>query len=545
MIDLAELLLIIVVLIVLIILVLRFRSGNSNAHLERLETNLGDRIAITKLEIEGTRGEARTAAVALRSEVADAVDRLGRSLHATLGDVGKAHGERFDSFGQGLAGHQQATDASARALREELLVSFGNLATVLADRLGAQGLDQGTRLDAFAVTLTEQRSAANRDAVALRDEVGKAILLLGGRVTDQLERVVSQQKEAGAAIGLALKELAETNDRKQDALRQTVEGRLNTLRGDNEKKLEEMRRTVDEKLQGTLDERLGASFAIVNDNLDRVAKSVGEMQQLANGVGDLKRVLSNIKLRGTWGEGTLGTLLEQVLTPEQFATNVAIVPGSAERVEYAVKMPGDGDQPLWLPIDSKMPMEDYERLMHAAEVADAVALDAAGKSLERQILKCAQDISSKYIQPPYSTDFGVMFLPSEGLFAEVVRRPGLVDKLGREYRVMVTGPTTLMALLNSLRMGFRTLAIQERSSEVWQVLAGVKNEFGKFGPMLDKVAKKLGEAQNVVGSAQTRSRALERQLRRVETLPADQITSPVALQLEGLLEDEDDRGTVD
>ena len=246
-----------------------------------------------------------------------------------------------------------------------------------------------------------------------------------------------------------------------------------------------MRVTVDEKLQGTLEQRLGASFNTVNENLERVFRSVGEMQSIATGVGDLKRVLSNVKARGTWGEATLGMALEQVMTPEQYATNVEVRPHSGQRVEYAIRLPGDGAEPVWLPIDAKLPTEDYERLVDASERGDAEGVDEAAKGLDRAIRKAAADIAAKYIQPPHTTDFAVMFLPTEGLFAEVVRRPGLIDQLQRECRVIVTGPTTLMALLTSLRMGFRSLAIQERSSEVWQVLGGVKTEFSRFGDMLD------------------------------------------------------------
>ena len=336
----------------------------------------------------------------------------------------------------------------------------------------------------------------------------------------------------------AVQRLGESNEHRQEKLRESVEQRLDTLRRENGEKLDQMRVTVDEKLQGTLNERLGASFSQVNENLERVFKSVGEMQALATGVGDLKRVLSNVKLRGTWGEGSLGALLEQVMTPEQFGSNVEVEPGSGKRVEYAVKLPGSENVPVWLPIDSKMPQEDYERLMRASEAADSVGIEQAGRDLEKAILKCGEDICSKYVVPPHSTDFGVMFLPSEGLFAEVVRRPGLVDRLQSDCRVIVTGPTTLMALLNSLRMGFRTLAIQQRSGEVWQVLAAVKSEFGKFGPVLEKVGKKLGEAQNVIEDANKRRRAMDRQLRSVESI-ADAGAPPagIAAILEDLIDE--------
>ncbi|WP_062228271.1 DNA recombination protein RmuC [Aureimonas frigidaquae] len=360
---------------------------------------------------------------------------------------------------------------------------------------------------------------ARGEGRALREEVGASLHRLGTQMMTTLDAATLRQAEALRAVTGRLDALAEGNDRRQEALRQSVEARLDSLRHENAAKLEEMRLTVDEKLQGTLEQRLGASFNTVNENLERVFRSVGEMQAIATGVGDLKRVLTNVKSRGGWGEATLGMLLEQVMTPEQYALNVEVRPHSGQRVEYAIRLPGDGTETVWLPIDAKLPTEDYERLVLASERGDAAGVDEAGKGLERAIRKAGADIAAKYVQPPHTTDFAVMFLPTEGLFAEVVRRPGLIDHLQRECRVVVTGPTTLMALLTSLRMGFRSLAIQKRSSEVWQVLAGVKSEFSRFGDVLDKVQKKLGEAQNAVDGARTRGRAMDRQLRAVEGLP--------------------------
>jgi DNA recombination protein RmuC len=305
-----------------------------------------------------------------------------------------------------------------------------------------------------------------------------------------------------------------------EGVRRTIEGRLDMIRTENAEKLEKMRATVDEKLQATLAERLGAGFKLVGEQLDQVSKGVGEMRALADGVGDLKRVLSNVKTRGTWGEVSLGAILEQVMTGEQYARNVEIRPGSALRVEYAIRLPGaDGEGPLWLPIDAKFPTEDYERLVDAAERADGAAVEAAGKAIETRIRQAARDIAQKYVAPPYSTDFALLFLPTEGLYAEIVRRPGLADGLQRDCRVVVAGPTTLLALLTSLRMGFRTLAIQQRSSEVWQVLRAVKTEFGKYGEMLDKVQKKLSEASNTIEDVARRRRQIDRTLAKVETLP--------------------------
>ncbi|MEI7436146.1 MAG: DNA recombination protein RmuC [bacterium] len=300
----------------------------------------------------------------------------------------------------------------------------------------------------------------------------------------------------------------------------------------NEKKLDEMRQTVDEKLHNTLEKRLGESFKFVSDRLEAVQRGLGEMQNLAIGVGDLKRVLTNVKERGTWGEYQLGAILEEILTPDQFARNVRFRE-SGEQVEFAVKLPGKGqpqDAPVWIPIDAKFPKEDYERLLEAAERSDGEQVRAASKALGVTILKSAKDIHDKYITPPVTTDFGIMFLPTEGLYAEVLRQPGLHDEIQRKHRVLVAGPTTLSAILSSLRVGFQTLAIEQRAHEVWMVLGTVKTEFGKFGTVLDKLKKQLNTASNTLEETSARSRAMERKLRVVEQIPSDQAqaTSVVA-----------------
>jgi DNA recombination protein RmuC len=304
-------------------------------------------------------------------------------------------------------------------------------------------------------------------------------------------------------------------------VRAAVEQRLGAIQGDNERKLEQIRATVDEKLHATLEQRLGESFQRVAERLEQVHRGIGEMQKLASDVGSLSRVLTNVKSRGVFGEVQLGQLLDQAMTLEQYRTNVETVPGSNERVEFAVRMPGriDGGPPVWLPIDCKFPREDYERLVQAQEEADKAGVEAAGKAIERRLREEAKTIRQKYVAPPHTTDFGVLFVPTEGLYAEALRRPGLVDALHREHRVMLTGPTTLLALLNSLQMGFRTLAIEKRSTEVWETLGAVKTEFGKFGAVLAKTKKKLGEAQATIEDAEVRTRAMERSLRDVEALP--------------------------
>ncbi len=302
------------------------------------------------------------------------------------------------------------------------------------------------------------------------------------------------------------------------AVRETLNKNLEQLRKDNEAKLEQMRVTVDEKLQGTLETRLGESFKLVSDRLELVHKGLGEMQSLATGVGDLKRVLTNVKSRGGWGEVQLGMLLGDLLTVEQYGTNVRIRPESAEVVEYAVRLPGrEEGVPLYLPIDAKFPLEDYERLVAAQDNANADEVERASQALERAVRVQAKLISDKYVHPPYSTDFAIMYLPTEGLFAEVVRRPGLVQDIQSTHRVMLTGPTTLAALLTSLQMGFRTLAIEQRSSEVWQVLSAAKAEFRKYGEVWSKLGKQLDTAKRTVEEAGRRTRMVERKLRNVES----------------------------
>lgn len=401
----------------------------------------------------------------------------------------------------------------------------GDLHSDLGERLQG-GL--GTLRDTLERQLADGREEQARRLGQTSANLEQKFEQLKGTTTTSLEAAAEKQ---GAALQLsrteltnAFVQLSERNEARLDQLRATVETKLQQIQQDNANQLEQMRHTVDEKLQGTLEKRLGDSFKLVSDRLELVHKGLGEMQNLATGVGDLKKVLTNIKARGTWGEMQLSNLLEQVLAPEQYACNVATRPGSTERVEFAIRLPGrddDSGHPVWLPVDAKFPKEDYERLMEASEAADPKAMEAAATQLEVRIRNEAKRIREKYVESPYTTDFAILYLPVEGLYAEVLRRPGLIDTLQRESRITVAGPTVLSALLNSLQMGFRTLAIQKRSSEVWGVLAAVKTEFGKFGEVITKVQKKLQEATNVIDSAATRTRAIERQLRDVEELPAN------------------------
>ena len=506
--------------------------------LESLSARSGEAAAAMQAGFAGLREETATANRQSREELANRLEGIGTTLANAVGTIGNAQSDRLDGFGKQLSDNRSSGEAQGKALREELTGSFDKLVTSLSTRISEQAGEQARRLDSFAAQLAEHRKGSGEDAKALRGEVSQTLATLGARLGEGLDAAATRQTEGLVAVVETVKDLTNANERRQDQLRQTVETRLDAIRTENAAKLEEMRVTVDEKLQGTLEARLGASFSQVNENLERVFKSVGEMQTIATGVGDLKRVLSNVKSRGTWGEGNLGLLLEQVMTPEQYAQNVEVRPNSGQRVEYAVRLPGDGDETIWLPIDSKLPTGDYERLVLASEAGDPAAVEEASKALERTIRNCAKVICEKYVSPPHSTDMGVMFLPTEGLFAEVVRRPGLIDVLQRECRVIVTGPTTLMALLTALRMGFRSLAIQKRSSEVWQVLGAVKTEFGKFGDVLDKVHKKLGEAQNVVEQAATRRRAMDQKLRGVEALPEASAQGLLAISADELIIEE-------
>lgn len=357
-----------------------------------------------------------------------------------------------------------------------------------------------------------------------REEMHRTARELREEITQNQNASAELLHKIGSTQGGLLEKLTRSNESRISELRESVEKRLESLQRNNDEKLEEMRKTVEEKLQDTLEKRVTESFKIVSDQLEQVHKGVGEMQQLATGVGDLKRMLTNVKTRGTWGEVQLGVLLEQVLTQQQYERNVKPVPGSNEIVEFAVKLPGADDSPesvVWLPIDAKFPLEDYNRLMDASESADPDAVQKAVAALKKTVETSAADIRAKYVAPPHTTDFAILFLPTEGLYAELVRDPDVLEKLQRDHRVVLAGPTTLSAILNSLQMGFRTLAIEKRSSEVWTVLSAVKSEFGKFGDALDKVKKQLATASNSIEATGTRTRQLQRKLRSVEELPAE------------------------
>jgi DNA recombination protein RmuC len=392
---------------------------------------------------------------------------------------------------------------SARGTRQELAGTLSLFQQALLTQSGDVARTQNEQIDSFRTQLA-----------AMQQQVSDA--LQGSTHT-----LAQQSQSARDAQDSALKRLSDSLGEQLRALSETNERRLSALQESNEKKLDQMRATVDEKLHATLEQRLGESFKQVADRLEQVHKGLGEMQTLARDVGSLNRVLTNVKTRGIFGEVQLAGLLEQVFTPEQYATNVATVPGSAERVEFAIRLPGQRDdgQPLWLPIDAKFPREDYERLLEAQERADLPAMELAAKAIETRLRLESRTIRDKYIAPPHTTDFAILFVPTEGLYAEALRRPGLVQAMQREHKVMLAGPTTLLATLSSLQMGFRTLALEKRSAEVWEVLGAVKTEFGKFGEVLAKTRKKLEEATNTIDQAQTRTNVMTRRLKSVEALP--------------------------
>lgn len=476
---------------------------------------------------------------------------------------GEARESRED-LRQALGGHGQMIETRLAGLDTGITARLGEFGTKQTDQLeamrreageGRQRLEEAVQRNAEGFAESQAgRLRETNDAVAAladrlvgaqresREEQRLSLETVTARVGSLVDTNAEKQEALRTAMATALDQLGKDNAAKQDAMRTAITEGLDKLRGENSEKLEQMRATVDEKLQGTLEKRLGESFALVSDRLELVHKGLGEMQSLATGVGDLKRVLTNVKSRGGWGEVQLGMLLDDMLTRDQFASNVRIRPDSGEMVEFAVRLPGNGgDVPLWLPIDAKFPHEDYERLLQAQESGGAEEVDRAGLALERAIRLQAKAICEKYIHPPHSTDFAILYLPTEGLFAEVIRRPGLASEIQSKHRIMIQGPTTLAALLSSLQMGFRTLAIEKRSSEVWQVLGAAKAEFQKYGDVWDKLGKQLDTAKRTVEEAGKRTRAASRKLRDVETL--EPIAAPDLLEIAGGGADEDDEDT--
>ena len=471
-------------------LVLLFRRADNSA----LENALRE-------EQRTGRGELREQLEAMTRQQDARMDGFGRNLT----DLSTRTDQRLDLLRDSLNDDARKGREENNVLQQQLAQLLGARLQEVRDQLDAFGQQQQGRMEAFARQLASLQQALVEDTRKGREEG------------------VQLQQRFGELLGQRLVELTQRNENGINEMRQTLEARLKDLQGDNAAKLELMRQTVDEKLQSTLNTRLDSSFKLVSERLEQVQRGLGEMQQLATGVGDLKRVLSNVKNRGGWGEVQLDNILEQTLTAEQYARGVKVRPDSGEMVDFAVRLPGRGNDeaPVWLPIDSKFPREDYERLLDAQEAGDLEAVRGCGNQLERAIRVQAKSISEKYIVPPHTTDFAVMFLPTEGLYAETIRRPGLVDALQRDHRVVIAGPTTFTALLNSLQMGFRTLAIEQRSSEVWSLLGAVKGEFGKFAGILEKAEKQINTVGKSLGDASRKTRTIERKLRGVESLSSD------------------------
>ena len=434
-------------------------------------------------------------------------DAAAQVRHQTLVDAYRSGSERLERELRDELGR------SAQGTRLELGTALGTFQQTLLNQQGDVARTQNEQIDSFRTQLA-----------AMQTLVAQSLQMASQTQASQAQASRESQdlalKRFSDVLGAQLRDMAEANERRLNEVRASVEQRLTALQQGNELKLEQMRATVDEKLHATLEARLGESFKQVADRLDQVHRGLGEMQGLAKDVGSLNRVLTNVKSRGVFGEVQLAGLLEQVFTPDQYATNVETIPGSGARVEFAFKLPGRRDDgvPLWLPIDAKFPREDYERLLDAQERADRPEAEAAGKAIEMRLRAEAKTIREKYVASPHTTEFAILFVPTEGLYAEALRRPGLMEALQREHRVTLAGPTTLLATLNSLQMGFRTLALEKRSTEVWEVLGAVKTEFGKFGEVLAKTKKKLDEASNTIDQAQTRTNVMTRALKKVEGL---------------------------
>jgi DNA recombination protein RmuC len=547
--------------LILLVMVLRRAAKPSSDPLDAVRT-----------ELRLGRDEARTSSKELREEVSNRIQVMDDALRGTL----TSHGQLQQNHHSGMATQMRELAEANRSASESLRATIdsrfkdlqdGNDKKLVEIRTQiAEGLKIGgdsvtatlgqmsqaqqallseltsqvkaltdsnhTTLDRIRNTLDarvhELQEGNDKKLGEIRVEIGGGLKTASDSVGNVLQQTGTTQQEKLDGMTQQLKELARRSQESLETMRTALDSRVKEMQDNNEKKLDEMRRTVDEKLHDTLEKRLGESFKLVSDRLESVHKGLGEMQSLASGVGDLKRVLTNVKARGTWAEVQLGAILEQILTPEQFAKNVCVREGSAERVEFAIRLPGPKDDPtgcLWLPIDSKFPNEDYDRLQSAAESGDPVAVQTASDALLRAFRAAARDIHDKYVNPPATTDFAIMFLATEGLYAEALRQPAFVEEIQQKYRVVIAGPTTVSAILSSLRMGFQTLAVEQRAAEVWRVLGGVKTEFGKFGTWLDKVQRQLQTATKTIEETGTRTRAMERRLRSVEQLgPAESAT---------------------
>jgi DNA recombination protein RmuC len=484
----------------------------------------------------------------VRGAVEDQAGRLRQELNQSLKafqelTVAAVGGLRDGIEGQ-VRGFGERLDAGIKIIDERA----AGIATKLNDDMGQMRSEANTSREILRGLIEAKLDHSSKQqaegSMALRDELGGNFQRLGTRVSESLGEASRMQKERLERVTLAVSELSEKLEKGQESLRAAVESRLDAIRQENATKLDEMRQTVDEKLQTTLETRLGESFNRVVEHLERVHKGIGEMQTLAANVGDLKNVLTNVKVRGTYGEVQLALLLEQFLSPDQYVKNASVGSGGRERVEYAIKFPADGEQVL-LPIDSKFPREDYEHLQEAIAAGDAKLITQFRHELEAKIKSCAKEISSKYINPPHTLEFAILFVPTESLYAEILRQPGLSEQLQRDYRVMIAGPTNLAALLTSFQMGFRSLALQKRSGEVWQLLGAIKGEFDKYGDVVGSLARQLNAATNSVDNLGKRTRVMSRKLKGVETLCDDQAAADLlGFSVDDLLGGGDEAGVV-
>lgn len=527
-------------------------------------------------ELRAGREEAQSSAKALREEISGHFQSVTNSLTGTLTSMGNVQLERLGGMTEQLKGFETSNreslekvritfDGKVKELQDGNERKIGEMRTTLTEgmrEVGTKFTESATQLgkaqkeqlegmsgqlrqmndanqasiDRVRKTLDERvgqlQEGNEKKFTEIRGAMADGLKMAGETIVKATDGMAKAQQEKLDGVATQLKELNTNNQGAIERVRTTLDARVKELQTNNEKKLDEMRKTVDEKLHDTLEKRLGESFKLVSDRLEAVHKGLGEMQNLASGVGDLKRVLTNVKARGTWAEVQLGAILDQILTPDQYDKNVCVKPDTTERVEFAVRLPGPKDDPnsvVHLPIDSKFPQEDYARLQDAADKADPIAVQAATDALLRAVKASAKEIHDKYINPPATTDFAILFLPTEGLYAEVLRQPAMVEELQQNFRIVVAGPTNLVAILSSLRVGFQTLAIEQRASEVWRVLAAVKTEFGKFGDVLAKVKKQLSTASKTIDQTSVRTRAMERKLRSVEQLPGAESLDILAL----------------
>ena len=488
---------IIPVFLFVVILVLLFLMRKQ---LASIEVNQDGQDKVNSLREEISRSEQR-----IKDEVRSSQRTISETLTTQLQSTGEMLGTTLTELGKAQTRELENVTKSTNNLTQSNENRIENVRKTVDDRIQALQISNENSLDQIRQTLTEELTVA------------------GDALVSTVSRLADMQRQRLEDLTKSTKNLMQSNEASIESIRRTVDNRLQIMQDSNERKLDQMRKTVDDQLQSTLEKRLTESFTLVTEHLESVQRGLGAMQNLAAGVGNLQRVLTNVSTRGTWGEVQLGAILEEILTPDQYDRNVQPHMGS-ERVEYAIRLPGQNGDPtshIWLPIDAKFPIEDYQRLMDAAEKADKEAEQTATRSLRRTVRTEARSISKKYIAVPYTTDFAIMFLPTEGLYAEILRQPGLVEQLRRDYSIIVAGPTTLSAILSSLRLGFQTLAIQEHSSEIRDVLGAVKTECEKFGGIMERLKKQLNTASNTVESTGARTRAMARHLRDVEQLPQE------------------------